>query len=101
MQRREELGRKPAGADQEEDGCFPLPVLNADSATETASSEYWASDIRAHGMRSCYLMPSHCGSVIAYKQEASSPCAHFLHSVKPGLALCKSCRLVKRTESMG
>lgn len=36
MQRREELGGKPAGADQEEDGCFPLPVLNADSAIETA-----------------------------------------------------------------
>lgn len=36
MQRREDLGRKPAGADQEEDGRSPLPVLNAASAVETA-----------------------------------------------------------------
>lgn len=36
MQRREDLGRKPAGADQEENGRFPLPVLNADSAIGTA-----------------------------------------------------------------
>lgn len=36
MQRREDLGRKPAGADQEEDSRSPLPVLNAASAVEIA-----------------------------------------------------------------
>lgn len=54
MQRREEVGRKPAGAGlvgQDEDCSFSLQVLNVDSAIETAVLSTGPLDIRAHCRR--------------------------------------------------